>query len=452
MMRFKTVGIMMAAALATVACGGGGGGGGGDTTAPPPTGTDECSATAQKEFVLARMRDIYFWVEDLPQTVDIEQYATPEELLDFLVAGQPLDRFSYIDTASADSAFFGEGQYEGFGFSTRFIDTDGDGQSDESRFVRVFADSPAADAGFARGQYIRTVDGRTIPEIQQAGELADIFTPDTIQFGIERPDGTTFDVVVSKGVVTIDPVPQWRVIDTPGGPVGYLEFAQFISTAEGPAGPLAEAFAEFAGRDVADLVLDLRYNGGGLVRTAELLGDYLGGFIAEGDVFSETLFNAQNAARNEFELFERLASSLNLSRLIVIASRSTASASELVINGLFPEAEVFIVGDRTFGKPVGQTAEVLDGCDFILRPVAFQTVNGLGEGDYFGGLPVDCPAPDDLDFPVGGDGDPSLTTSLAVLENGACPAPATLQKTADPARQVLPEDRSPPWRNLNGVY
>ncbi|WP_405236745.1 S41 family peptidase [Lentisalinibacter orientalis] len=449
MNRFKSVGIMIFAALATAACGGGGGGGG---TASPPTGTADCSATAQKEFVLARMRDIYFWLDDLPQTVDIDQYATPEELLDFLVAGQPLDRFSYIDTASADSAFFGEGQYEGFGFSTRFIDTDGDSQSDEVRFVRVFSDSPAADAGLARGQYLRTVDGRSIAEIQAAGELADIFTPDTIQFGIERLDGTTFDVVVSKGVVTIDPVPQWRVIDTPGGPVGYLEFAQFISTAEGATGPLAEAFTEFAGRDVADLVLDLRYNGGGLVRTAELLGDYLGGFIAEGDVFSETLFNAQNAARNDIERFERLASSLNLSRLIVIASRSTASASELVINGLFPEAEVVIVGDRTFGKPVGQTAEVLDDCDFILRPVAFQTVNGLGEGDYFGGLPVDCPAPDDLDFPVGGDDDPSLTTSLAYLENGACPAPATLQKTADPARQVLPEDRSPPWRNLNGVH
>lgn len=445
----KRIGTLCAAALLTAACGGGGGGG---STMPPDTSTDDCSATAKKEFVLERMRDIYYWIEDLPASVDIADYATPEELLDFLVAGQPLDRFSYIDTASADSAFFGEGRYEGFGFSTRFIDTDTDGETDEIRFVRVFTDSPAAGAGFARGQYVRTVDGRTIDQIRAAGELASIFTPDTIQFGIERLDGSTFDVVVTKGIVTIDPVPQWRVIDTPGGPVGYLEFAQFISTAEGAAGPLAEAFAEFAGRGVSDLVLDLRYNGGGLVRTAELLGDYLGGFIAEGDVFSETLFNAQNAFRNDPEFFERLASSLNLSRLIVIASRGTASASELVINGLFPEAEVVIVGDRTFGKPVGQTAEVLEACDFILRPVAFQTVNGLGEGDYFGGLPVDCPAPDDLDFPVGADNEPSLTTALAFLETGACPAPVTVQKATDGATQVLPEDRSPPWRNLNGVY
>jgi len=447
----KRTGILFAAALLTAACGGGGGGGDSGTV-PPATGSTECSDTAKKEFVLERMRDIYYWVEDLPASVDIGAFATPEELLDFLVAGQPLDRFSFVDSASADAAFFGEGRYEGFGFSTRFFDTDGDGATDEIRFVRVFTDSPAADAGLARGQYLRSVDGRTIDQIRAAGELADIFTPDTVQLGIEELDGSTRDVVVTKGIVTIDPVPQWRVIDTAGGPVGYLEFAQFISTAEGSAGPLAEAFADFAGQGVADLVLDLRYNGGGLVRTAELLGDYLGGFIAEGGVFSETVFNAQNSFRNDLERFERLASSLNLSRLIVIASRSTASASELVINGLFPEAQVVIVGDRTFGKPVGQTAEVLDACDFILRPVAFQTVNGLGEGDYFGGLPVDCAVPDDLDFAVGSDSDPSLVTALSVVETGNCPAPVALQKTTAEALPVLPDDRSPPWRGLNGVH
>ncbi len=435
-------------------CGGGGSSSGsstGDSGTVPGGSTPDCGVTAQKQFVLERMQDIYFWVDTLPATVDVADYETPEDLLAFLTSGQPLDRFSYIDTASADAEFYGEGKYRGFGFSNRYLDDDGDGRTDTIRFVRVFADSPAEQAGFARGQYLREVDGRTIREIEEAGELADIFAPDTLQFRIERPDGSVFEVVATKDIVTIDPVPQWRVVDTAGGPVGYLEFAQFISTAEGADGPLAEAFTEFSRRNVSDVVLDLRYNSGGLVRTAELLGDYLGGFVANAEVFSRTRFNALNADRNRVEYFERQAASPNLSRIVVIASQGTASASELVINSLFPWADVFIVGDRTFGKPVGQTGEVLEDCDFILRPVAFETVNALDEGGYFGGLAVDCPSPDDLDYPVGGDEDPSLVTALGLLETGACPAAAGQQKTAVPAQVLVPADRAAPYRSLNGV-
>jgi carboxyl-terminal processing protease len=439
--------------LLGAACGGSGGSGGsgGGTVTVPGGGATDCSVTAQKQFVLDRMRDVYFWLEDLPETVDIAEYETPEDLLAFLTAGQPLDRFSYIDTASADEVFYGEGQYEGFGFSNRFLDTDGDGRTDAIRFVRVFTGSPAERAGFARGQYLREVDGRTIREIEEAGELGELFTPDTVRFRIERLDGSEFETVVTKEIVTIDPVPQWRVLETAGGPVGYLEFAQFITTAEGPDGPLAEAFTEFSRRNVNDIVLDLRYNSGGLVYIAELLGDYLGGSIADTEVFSRTLYNSRNTDRNRTERFERLAASPSLSRLIVIASEGTISASELVINSMFPWADVFIVGERTFGKPVGQTGEVLQDCDFILRPVAFETLNSLDEGRYFQGLPVDCPAPDDLDYAVGADDDPSLTTALGLLETGACPAATGRQKPAATERVIRPMDRAAPYRSLNGV-
>jgi C-terminal processing protease CtpA/Prc len=180
-------------------------------------------------------------------------------------------------------------------------------------------------------------------------------------------------------------------------------------------------FADFRAQGVNDIILDLRYNGGGLVSTSELLGDFLGGDVAENLLYSQTVFNELRApANNSVEFFERRLNSMSLVRLVVIASRSTASASELVINGMDPHVEVVIVGDDTFGKPVGQVG--LEFCEKILRPTAFQTLNADGFGDYFFGLPVDCAAPDDLDVAVGADNDPNIEAALTYLDTGGCPA------------------------------
>ena len=433
---------LTALSLLIAACGGGGGG-----SAPPPD-TDECSLTAQKQFVLEQMRDIYFWYDSLPAVVDIDDFATPEELLEFLIGFSPngIDRrFSFLGSAAADTQFFGEGKFAGFGFSSRFE------AADDLRITRVISASPAELAGFGRGQRILEIDGRSIADIQATIGISEALGPSEVgvtrQFRIRRLDGSEYEVSVTKDVVTIEPVPQARIIDRPGGPVGYLEFVQFIGTAEGLNGPLEAAFADFRAAGVVDLVLDLRYNGGGLVRVANLTGDYLGGFVSEDEIFSETLYNDKNTDRNSVKRFIALSSSLNLSRLVVLATRNTASASELVINSLEPHAAVSIVGTETFGKPVGQVG--ITFCEKILRPTAFETVNSLSEGGYFDGLPADCDAPDDLDFPIGSDQDPMLGTALSLLETGGCPAPARIEKP----RPGLPRGPvAPPWRSLEGFF
>ncbi len=257
---------------------------------------------------------------------------------------------------------------------------------------------------------------------------------------------TEFTVTVSHDIVTIDPLPQWRVIDMGGVPVGYVEFATFISTAN----PVfSSVFSDFSAAGVTDVIIDMRYNGGGLVSTAELLGDYLGGLVP-GLIFSKTLFNDKNVGVNEIEFFEQVANSINLSRLVVIATSGTASASELVINSMESHTEVTIVGDTTFGKPVGQIGALF--CDKILRATAFETVNSIDEGGYFNGLPVDCPAADDLTEIVGAATDPNLVSSLAYLETGACPAAPGMLKTA--FGQGLPQIdlRGPAWREFAGAF
>lgn len=437
--------LLAAMTLTLSGCSSSSGGDGG-----PQAGTAACTNDAQKQFVLDAMRDVYFWYTALPANVDLSQFATPEELLTALISfspinpltNEPIDRFSFINSAEADAQFFGEGKFEGFGFSFRFE------AADDLRFTRVFSGSPAdLVGGFARGQRIIALDGRSIADIQANEGVGVVFGQSPLEFTIRGLDNIEFTVTVSHDIVTIDPLPQWRIIDMGGTPVGYVEFATFISTAD----PVfSTIFADFNAAGVSAVIIDMRYNGGGLVSTAELLGDYLGGFNSNNLIFSKTLFNDKNTGSNRTAFFQRLVNSTNLSRLVVIATSGTASASEIVINSMEPYAEVTIVGDTTFGKPVGQVG--IQFCEKILRATAFETVNVLDQGDYFDGLPVDCPAVDDLTEVVGADTDPNLVTALAFLATGACPAAAgVLKPTFD---RDLPQIdlHGPPWREFAGAF
>ena len=420
-----------------------------------------CSNDGQKQFVLDALYDWYLWNADLPATLNIADYATPEQLVVQVTEtygpqksdGTPLDRFSSVGSLQADQQFFGEGRFEGFGFRFNFIDF-----QPPFQILGTFADSPAGASPLARGQIVQTLNGRTPVEIQAAEGINAFFdNADTVTWVVEDLQGNVlppFDI--TKGIVTIDPVPQARTIDIGNGlpPVGYIQFESFISTAE----PVfASVFADFVAAGVTDIIIDMRYNGGGLVRTAELLGDYLGSVANPGAIFSRTEFNADRApANNSIDLFANpaVANGLNTSRLIVIASGGTASASELVTNSLIPYADVWIVGENTFGKPVGQVG--IEFCEKILRPTSFRTTNSLGDGDYFDGLPVDCPAIDDVTTAVGADDDPRVVAAVSIATTGACPpAPAASSRaqavTVEP-RVLFPERRGNAAREFAGAY
>ncbi len=444
---YKSLPLLLIVLLA--ACNGSGGNG------TPQIGDAACTNTGQKQFVLDNMRAWYFWNDLLPAQVDISQFASPEDLLFFLSTfspadanGNPIDRFSFINSAVADSQFFGEGKFEGFGFSSKFVDVDGT----DLRLTRVFLDSPANRAGLARGQRILRLNGRTIAEINAAEGLGAVFATTPLEFTMRPVVGVDFTVTIAHDIVTINPIPQWRIIDAGSGRmVAYMELATFISTADPVLDTVFDAF-QTAG--VNDVIIDLRYNGGGLVSTTELLGDYLGGDVADGLIFSHTLFNDDRALlNNSTEFFARLGNSVSLSRLVIVATGGTASASELVINSMEPHVEVTIVGDNTFGKPVGQIG--IEFCEKILRPTAFQTTNADDFGDYFDGLPVDCAAADDLSVAVGADTDPNMVAALAYLGSGSCPvaaAPAGQARLEAAAEIPQLDRRGPPSREFADAF
>lgn len=406
-----------------------------------------CSNDGQKQFVLDALYDWYLWNDQLPSNISIADYATPESLVVEVTEtfgpqdanGNPIDRFSSVGSLQADQQFFGEGKYEGYGFSWRE-------EGGDMRLTGAFPDSPAATAGFARGQTVITMNGRTFADVVAAEGMVSFFgANDTMTFEIQELDSSVFTVTITKAIVTIPPVPQWFTINIGDGvpPVGYMEFRTFVSTAE-PA--FATVFAEFAAAGVTDVIIDMRYNGGGLVRTAELLGDYLGSVANPAEVFSRTEFNADRAPANNSTAFfasPAISNGVNISRFIVIASRSTASASELVTNSLIPYADVSIVGDNTFGKPVGQVG--ITFCEKILRPTSFRTTNALGDGDYFGGLPVVCPADDVLEVPVGDSSDPNIVEALSIAQTGSCSNAA-----AQPRAQAVTVEPTVPRPHSHG--
>jgi hypothetical protein len=188
---------------------------------------------------------------------------------------------------------------------------------------------------------------------------------------------------------------------------------------------LNTAFTQLRDQGATELVLDLRYNGGGLVSVAQHLGGLIGGPPLEGQVFVQFTHNDKQSSRNTAYRFEAKPQALAVSRLVVIATRGSASASEAIINGLRPFMDVKVVGDATYGKPVGQYG--FDFCEKVLYPVAFLVTNARGEADYFAGIPADCAAADDVDHALADPREASLAEALYVVRNGRCSGTATAQ-------------------------
>ena len=379
----------------------------------------DCSTVGQTLFVRDLFHDLYYWYEHIPD-VDAAAFNSPEEYLE-AIRYRPLDRgFSHISSRTATDAFYSDSQFIGFGFSTRArLVMEGDAV--QMRVSEVFEASPAADAGLKRGDVIVSIGGSTVTDWWRAGQLGDVFGPSEIGYETSivyaRESAEHVEVRLRKQLVTIPTVSSTRIYDVRGIKVGYIFFRNFV----GPSmSALDAAFAQLQEAGVRELVLDLRYNGGGLVAVAQRLASLVGGARTEGLVLGEYAFNDKNTFRNQTLRFERPPQALTLDRLIVITSRSTASASELVINGLRPFIPVIVIGDRTFGKPVGQSR--INFCDKSAFPVTFAIRNADGEAGYFDGIPALCSAADDLDYQIGDAAEASLAQALGFVDTGACAA------------------------------
>jgi carboxyl-terminal processing protease len=402
------------------------------------TFSGECSVVNQNQFVIDTMQRWYLWYDQLP-TLNPVNYSSPDAMLDALIAPvrDPADRFSYLTTQAEEDALFGDSQFVGFGFRQQ---TDLDAGT--VTVLDVFEGGPAFQGGLDRGSRLQAIDGVPIAAVLASeGGLSAALGPAEIGYQIEviflNQAGELLTSTLTKDTVTIPPVTGTRIFQLNGKQTGYLVLRNFVD----PGVPaLNNAFSQFRAAGVTQVIIDLRYNGGGLVRTLQHLANLLGSRIANssGAVFSALVYNDKNSGRNEQLLFatEPLFQSLDLEALVVITTPSTASASEMLINGMDPWVDTATVGRETFGKPVGQLG--FRFCEKVLRPVTFQTVNALGEGDYFDGIPPTCIAGDDVAFDFGETGEVSFDTAVHWLQFGFCPPTALADR---PARPTAPPPR-----------
>jgi len=379
------------------------------TLAAAQTRPASCNVTDQNLFVRSQLLNLYLW--RIPLVVDPARFESPQGYLD-AVRRLPNDaRFSYVTSAAASTAFYSDSQFIGFGFSSRE-------EPGAVVILQVFPDSPAAEAGLERGVRVEEIDGRSVAALAASGELAGVWGPSvegvSVTVVFRAPDGRSRRATMVKRPVTIPTVSHTGVFTADSRRIGYLHFRNFVRPS---VAALDEAFAGFAQAGIQELILDLRYNGGGLVDVAQQLGGLIGGSLTQGQVFATSVHNANNTSLDKTLRFATTAG-LTLSRLTVIATQATASASELIINGLRPFMPVAVIGDRTYGKPVGQY--LIEFCDKVLAPVSFSMVNANGEGDYFDGLPVTCSAPDDPSRPLGDPAEASLAEALHYVRTGAC--------------------------------
>jgi C-terminal peptidase prc len=373
-----------------------------------------CSVPAQNRWVRDALFDLYYWNRELPP-INPVPFPSPQEYLE-AVRYLPLDAtFSYIADRAEQDALFSASQFIGLGMTTPFDGVD-------LRVSEVFPESPAAEAGLRRGDRVLTINGRTVADIAAAGEIATAFGPheEGLEVTLEwRPvTGPDRRATVTKRPVVIPSVSVTKLFEVDGRKVGYLVLRNFV---EPSTAALDEAFTALRDAGATELVLDLRYNGGGLVTVAQQLASLIGGERIAGEVFAEYVHNDRHSELNREIRFEARANTLNLSRLVVITTRASASASEQIVNGLRPYMPVVIVGDRTFGKPVGQYA--LPFCDKVLNAVSFVLRNAQGEADFYAGLEPTCPAGDALDRELGDPEEASLREAFVYLRTGACTPP-----------------------------
>lgn len=434
------------------ACSGGGGGGSPISTVngpsptptptptpvptPSPTPAAVCSLRDRQDWAFQTLQEWYLFSSTLPTSLDPTPYSTVDDYIDALTANaraQNKDRyFTYLTSISEEDAYYNSGSSAGFG--VRFaLDTSGT----RLFVIESFENAPALNAGIDRGAEILAI-GTTASNLQSVSGLLssggtnalnNALGPDTAgttRYFQVRNAGGTRTVAVTKTDFTLDPVSSRygaKVISDGGKLYGYVNLRTFINTAE-PG--LRQAFANFKAQGITSVIVDLRYNGGGLISVAELLSNLLGGNRASGDVIDYLTFRPEKASENSVTNFAAQPESIAPTRIAFIGSGGTASASELVINAFWPylHGSSALIGTNTYGKPVGQVAIDRSECDDRFRVIAFAVENSAHQGTYYNGLAqyaeASCQAGDDISHQLGDPQEATTRQALDYLEGKSC--------------------------------
>ena len=391
-----------------------------------------------KNGILQIMKQYYLWNNTLPN-VNVDSIATPQKLLDTL-RNKQYDRYSFLTSKTYMQQLFQQGAYVGYGVSFK-----GDAQGN-LRIAFLFSESPLVASGVQRGWIVKSVNGTAItPQVDITSLLGSDQAGVTNTFVMTDTLGVDHTITAAKQTIDMNTVLDSRVIDYAGEKVGYLAFESFVQTSTAE---LDTTFKHFSETGINDMVVDLRYNGGGLGEVALQMANFMVGDIASGRIFVRYEHNALNTAMNKSSAIANGGYQFGLRRVFYITSGSTASASEIMINGMKPIIPVYLVGDKTYGKPVGMYEWDFTNYDYALLPICFSITNENNEGGYYTGIPVDSPQPDDLTHVLGSPQEACLSAVLYYIKNGSFPA----SKKNAIVREGWGLDKISGFRSLIGAF
>lgn len=402
-----------------------------------------------KDSIYLYAQQTYLWNSGMPSydAFNPRKYSSKEAVISAIKALPSTggkDKYSFIDDGSVAQELGGVSG--DFGFSVFF------NSSNDLRIKYVYATSPASVQGLKRGYQITKINGNTNINTSDASikmVVDAVFgSAPTVSLTVLKPDGTSQDVVVSKGNYNINPILFTKTYTIGAKKVGYIVFNSFTTNS---LSLLDNAFSQFATDGVTELIVDLRYNGGGSVATSEGFTNLIAPPSQNGKVMYTTYWtqtmqdgNApilQNqkfyakgndgvtrlysyfdydykptiAAGNQ-EVFAKRGNLNGITRVYFIVTGSTASASELLINNLRPVMDVKLIGKKTYGKPVGFFALHIDKNDLYIPQ--FQTKNQLNQGEYFDGFAVDKDILDDVTKDFGDQSERMLAQALNYSATG----------------------------------
>lgn len=369
----------------------------------------------------------YLWNDSIPE-VDYLNYSTPQELMNDLIVS--IDHWSFVDKEATVNSLFTEGEDFGFGFFLGW-DNEPSYSTTQLRVLFVYNNTDAYNAGIRRGCIIEEIDDVPVKEITSFDPF---FSSDegTMKFDYIDNFGNQQTTTLTKKKYNMNAVLFSDTYEVSGKTTGYMVFQSFLGYSKDE---LEETIDFFKGAGITELIVDLRYNGGGYVSISEELAN----MIIPSSVVGETFYsNKHNSDRSdEYDTsvtFKADARNLNLQRVFFITNQYSASASELVINGLNPHLDVIQIGNTTYGKPVTMYGFLFQ--DWLAYPVTAKSVNSVNFGGYFNGLSPDKQVTDQHKYNWGDETEPALSQAFYYITYGSFDEQASALKTTVKAEVV----------------
>ncbi|NBU49211.1 MAG: hypothetical protein EBS47_03750, partial [Betaproteobacteria bacterium] len=395
-------------------------------TADPLSGLPEtpgCMLLDRRTFLAEQFRTQYLY-NDLVAGVDpAPERGLREYFSSSLFRGSeriPADRFSYYQTSESFNQFYGEGKTLAYGLSVAGQEVQG--RPDLPLYIRdVTPGSPAGMVGVQRGDRVLRLN-----EISAEDAIAkfdfSMLTPQQagqeLELQLER-NGVVRSVRMAASVHDAVPVRLGRVFAlSDGRKMGLVRFNSMITLAEPE---LIGYFQQFRDQGVAEVVFDLRYNGGGSVAVGARIASMAAGSKADGQVYAVLRNNAQLQANNSTFRFGTPVPWAGVRRAYVLSGPRTCSASEQMIAGLRGVGiEVVQIGSTTCGKPVGFRPR--EHCSLTYSLVNFDSVNAKGEGGYYNGFAATCRVAEDFTKAMDDPLEPLIAAAVRHASGQGCPA------------------------------